>query len=356
MSRAIAASTVLVVVAIVLVAGVAVGYSWGRFAPPSGAGGPAPPVLSILAAGTLGVPFAAVAAFTANTSQVAAPSSAQQYEGSLAVVNAVAAEPTAYAAVGTADYRLIPESLEPGATSWEAVFASSSEVLVYDPTVSALSGITTANWPETVLASGLPLGLANASTDPNGYNEIFVLELEGLLEDGSTASLYGHFFTTPVGALAEPNPSTTRIEPESNVAALLATHAIALFITYRSYAVSNHLTFVDLDPSVNLGATDAASLDHYALASTTILSGAGTKVVRGAPVLFAVTVPSGATGRAAGLAFVEVLLAPAGAALLAADGLTPVSPAWCDRTASAPGALQAFLAPLPSPLAALLDP
>ncbi len=360
MARTVRLAVVLAVVAVVLVAGLGAGLWLSTEIGPGhglvGGGGVSPTPLTILAAGTLGLPFGSVASYVANTTPgVSAPAAAQQYEGSLAVVAAAARTPSTYSIVGTADFRLIPASLEPTVTSWEAVFASSPEALVYDPSVAAFAGINTTNWPAKLLDAQLPLGLANASTDPNGYNEIFVLELEGLLDNGSLSALYDHYFSTPVGSLAVPNPSTTRVELESNVAALLASHSIASFLTYRSYAVANHLAFVDLDPRVSLGSTDPADLAFYANASTTILSGSSTQRVQGAPVLFAVTVPKASETASAGATFVQVLLSPAGAAILEGDGLTPVYPAWSDDPGGAPGGVQPFVVPLPAALSGLLS-
>ncbi|MCI4340295.1 MAG: substrate-binding domain-containing protein, partial [Thermoplasmata archaeon] len=317
-----------------------------------GAGAPsASSTLSVIAAGTLGTPFASLASLLANsTPGVSAPLASQQYEGSLSVMAAVAQLGGTYDVVASADYHLIPQQLEPGFASWEAVFATSPEALVYDPSVAALSGINTTNWPQTVLSSGLPLGIANASTDPNGYNEIFVLQLEGVLQGGTTSSLYSHFFTTPVGSYAIADPTTTRVEQESNVASLIASHTIALFITYRSYAISHGLSYVDFAPQVGLGSTDSTDITYYAQASTTIQPASGTTVVHGAPVLFSVTVPHNAPNATLGLAFVHTVLSPAGQAILLADGLTPIFPGWCDQLAAAPPWLVPDLVALPGPL------
>ncbi len=336
---------------VLLVVGLGIGYAIPR----SGAGGPAGPsgssTLSVIAAGTLGAPFSSLASLLANTTPgIAAPLASQQYEGSLSVMAAVAQLSGTYDVVASADYHLIPQELEPTLASWEAVFATSPEALVYDPTVAALDGMNTTNWPQKVLASGLPLGIANASTDPNGYNEIFVLELQGLLQNGSTSALYSHFFSTPVGSYAIANPTTTRLEPESNVASLIQSHTIALFITYRSYAVSHGLSYVDFDPKVGLGSTDPSALDFYAQASTTIQPASGTQTLHGAPVLFSVTVPRNAPNATLGIAFVHIVLSPAGQAILLSDGLSPIFPAWCDRLTDAPPWLVPDLVALPATL------
>ena len=349
--RTIPALYAALAAALLLVAGLVIGFEVPRNVASTGPGTPQSQTLTVLAAGTLGVPFGSVASYVANTTPYStAPVASQEYEGSLSVMAAVAQLHQAEDVVAAADYHLIPQQLESTWASWEVVFATSPEVLVYDPTVASLAGMNTTNWPVKILASGAPLGIANASTDPNGYNEIFVLELEGLLQNGSLSALYSHYFNGAVGAAATPNPSTTKLESETAVASLISTHAISLFITYRSYAVSHGLSFVDFAPSVGLGATDATDMAYYAQASTTISPTTGTQVVHGSPVLFSVTVPTNAPNATLGDLFVHVLLSPAGDAILAADGLTPIFPGWCDDPSLVPGLLAPDVLALPSAL------
>ena len=343
------------VAAIVAAAG---GFAAGYLAAPRSASAPsaADGTISITAAGTLAPIFPAIASAVANeTPGASAPLAAQQYEGSLAALSAIRDLGHAYDVAAVADYRLIPSLLEPDDAAWEIAFASTPEVLAYDPSVPALSGITAENWAEKIAQPGIVLGVANQSTDPNGYNGIFVLELEGLVANGSLSALYDRFYTTPVGGLAEPDPTTTRVEPESQAATLLATHVVSAFIIYRSYAVSEKLSYVPLDPRVGLGATDPADVAFYANATTTILTASGSSLVRGAPVLFAATVPANAPNPALGLAFLHYLDSPTGSGLLAAAGFTAIFPAYTDRTPSSlPGTLAPDVTPLPTGLAALL--
>ncbi len=311
-------------------------------------GGPGPStspagssVLSITAAGTLGTLFPKVAALLANESAgVQAPLAAQQYQGSLAALAAISNLHGSYDVAAAADLRLIPTLLEPTWASWEVVFASSPVVLVYDPSVVAFAGINTTNWADRIQVPGNLLGVANASVDPNGYNAIFALELQGLTFNGSLAAVYGHFFTTPPGSLAAANPATTRVVPETQVATLLRTHQIQASLTYEAYAVAQGLSYVSLDPRVNLGGLDAASVAGYARATTTILSGSGSVVQAGFPVTFAATVPSNAPNATLGQLFVHLLLSPEGIALLGEHGFVPLVPAQSDRVSALPAMLR----------------
>ena len=211
-----------------------------------------------------------------------------------------------------------------------------------------VSGINPSNWADKLVADvstagNAPFGVWNASTDPNGFNEIFSLELQGLFEDGSASAFYSHFYNGPVGSLAVPNPTTTRIEHESQAALLLNTGVVSAVITYRSFAVTNDLSYVSFDPIVGLAANNTTALADYARVSTSIISSNGaTTPVAAAPVLFAITVPLNAPNSALGEAFVHLLLSAQGSAILSEGGaFTPIYPGWSDHV----GALPSLLAP-----------
>lgn len=350
--RGVKTSAVVVIVAVAAVVAIGAGLAFVYYGPrAASAPGPSGPV-SITAAGTLGTLFPQIASAYANaTPGVTAPLASEQYEGSLAALGAITTLHQKFDIAAAADFRLIPRLLEPTYASTEVVFATTPEVLAYDPSNADLAGVNGTNWPAKITQSGFRLAIANASTDPNGYNEIFVLELEGNRTGQGLGGLYGHFFTTPVGALAEPNSATTLVEFETQAATLLSTHAVGAFIIYRSYAVAHHLSYIDFDPHVGLGNLTLGAEGAYAGASTSILTANGTEVVRGAPVAFAVTVPVNAPSTAVGMGFLGLLLSSSGTALISANGFTPIVPAWSDHP-SALGGLSASLTALPTSLAA----
>jgi molybdate/tungstate transport system substrate-binding protein len=348
------------VVAVVAVAGLAFVAGWiGSMQLGGGSSGTTADsrskTLSIAAAGTLGTLFPQAASALVNqTPGISAPSATQTYEGSLLALASVKLSGASIDVAAAADYRLIPQILEPTVASWEVVFATTPEVLAYDPSVAAFSGINSTNWAAKLETPGVLLGVANASTDPNGYNGIFVLELQGQVDNGSLSSVYSHFYTTPVGALAIPDPTTTRVEPEAQAATLLAAHTVGAFIIYRSFAVTHHLAFIDLSPQVNLGDLSPAAVTLDGQASTSILTSAGTtQEVVGAPVAYAATVPKTSANDTLGLAFLHYLLSPAGVALMQNDGFVAVFPGWADDPARVPPLLAPDVVGLPIGLPAV---
>jgi len=127
-------------------------------------------------------------------------------------------------------------------------------------------------------------------------------------------------------------------------------------ITYRSYAVANHLANVSFDPIVGLASTSTTALADYAELSTKIVGPTGSvQSVSPAPVLFAATVPQNAPNATLGEAFLHLLVSPEGGAELTAGGaFSPLVPAWTDAPTLVPPVLAPDVVPLPPWAAAAL--
>ncbi len=355
--------TLLVVV--VGAAGIVAGFAGGWFAhtsSSSSSGGPA--TLAVIAAGSLApTPLlpSLISSFANATPGVSAPTAAQLYEGSSAAATALAGGGQPYDAFVSADFRVIPESLESGTSpvaSWEVVFASDPLVLAFNNSSgSSMAGTTSTNWYEKVNQTGVVLGTPNASADPLGVNAIIALELEDSLE-GLHGGLYGHFFSGGEGALATPT-SAVKIVTENTAGTALEEGEVDAYLIYQSYAIADGLTYAKLSPAVNLGGTSSADVAAYGNASTkTLTSTGGTKTVVGAPILFALTVPSTAPDASLGLLFAAFLLSNTTATVWAHDGFTPLAPLWTDEPSHLPAALGGSspqgVASLPSYLQALI--
>ncbi|MGD0257453.1 MAG: substrate-binding domain-containing protein [Thermoplasmata archaeon] len=361
----VAKAVIYVVVIVVAVAALAGGFVAGyeyRGSPASNPSGTVNSTLTVLGAGTLDTLFPELANELANeTPGTNVPSAAQTYEGSIDITTAITSTGARADVAAVADYRLIPNLLEPTYAGYEIVFGTTPEVLAYNASLPAFSGINSTNWAQKLItdvttSGNKPMGIWNASTDPNGYNEIFAMELQGMLYNGSTSAIYSHFYTTGSNGVAVGNPSTTIGEHESQAATLIKTGVISAVITYRSYAVVNDLSYVSFNPIVGLVANNSTALADYAKLSTDILSSTLTiEPVAAAPVLFSVTVPLNAQNPALGAAFVHLLLSPQGAAILSEGGaFTPIFPGWSDHPGAVPSVLAPDVVGLPSWAASIL--
>ena len=258
-------TTAVWIVALIVVAaavgglGFYAGYEY-RGSPAATPGATANSTLSILGAGTLTYTFPQVANQLVNeTPGISAPAAAQTYEGSLDITTAITTLGAKADVAALADFRLTPQLLEPTYANYEIVFATTQEVLIYNSSLPAFSGVNSTNWGAKLVADvttpgNAKFGVWNASTDPNGYNEIFAMELQGMLYNGSTSAIYDQFYTTGANGVAVGNGHTI-IEHESQAATLVKTGVLSAVITYRSYAVVNDMSYVSFNPIVGLVAT-----------------------------------------------------------------------------------------------------
>jgi len=107
-----------------------------------------------------------------------------------------------------------------------------------------------------------------------------------------------------------------QIVPEEVALARLQTGEVDAIWAYSTESTSRGLDFIDLPPQINLG--DPKESAGYAAASVVV----GMKTFRGAPIVYAVTVPTKASNPSGGAAFVAFLLGAEGKALLARAGLS----------------------------------
>ncbi len=355
-----ATTPVWIVIVIVVAAGIGgvgfyAGYEYRGSSTTSSAA--ANNTLSILGAGTLTYTFPELASELVNeTPGISAPAAAQTYEGSLDITTAITGLSATADVAALADFRLAPSLLYPKFASYEIVFAQTQEVLIYNSTLPAFSGVNSTNWGQALVTDvttpgNAPMGIWNASTDPNGYNEIFSLMLQGYYHaGGSLTAYYNQLYTGAPGAYAQGITGRTIIEHESQAANLIRTGVVSAVITYKAVAIQNHLPYVLLDPIVGLGANNTTALNAYKMLSTQIIgsSGALTSVVP-APILFAATVPLNAPNAALGALFLHLLLSPQGSAILAQDGAwDPIFPGWSDNPSGVPGLLQPDVTSLPA--------
>ncbi len=354
-------SVVVIVVILVALGGIGLGFAAGYEYRGSAAAKPsavANDSLSILGAGTLIHIFPTLASALVNyTANVSAPAALQTYEGSLDITTAITSTGAKTDVAAVADFRIIPQLLQPKYASYEIVFGTTPEVLCYNPSLSVFDGINSTNWAwklvqDVKTPGNKPFAIWNASSDPNGYNEIFSLMLQGMLYNGSASIFYNTFYSGGSTTPAVGNASTTVPEHESDATELLTSGTVSALITYRAFAVTagGCPAYVAMNPIVGLEANNTTALADYAKLSTTLYaSSGGYSSVVPAPVLFAVTVPSNAPNPALGAAFVHLLLSPMGAKILSANGAFDVIfPGWSNDPSAVPSVLAPDVVPLPS--------
>ena len=167
------------------------------------------------------------------------------------------------------------------------------------------------NWRTVIAQPGVEVGRADPNTDPSGYRTLLTMQLaeQHYRERGLFARL--------LAAAPERN-----VRPrEADQVALLQTHELDYIWTYQNLAENDGLRYVKLPDEIDLG--NPADSVAYSHAETRVVGRrpGATLTVRGAPILFALTIPGQAGNRALAERFVAYLLSADGRRVLRAQHL-----------------------------------
>ena len=299
---------------LVLIAGLGVGYAIGFFQGLNSV--PASSTLLVDAAGTLQVPFNAIAD---NLIRPQYPTLSYNYifEGSRLAANEITQANKSFDIFASADYRIIPNQLIPNYASWYIIFASNSMAILYTNHSRYESEIAQKNWYQIITRPGVIVGVSDKETDPSGYNAIFMLKLAGLQYYHNSTYLYDQIYHTKNAA-----KELVIVPTETYLDAQLETGAVDYVLSYSSEAISHKLQYIDPGPQVNLSNLTLA--DWYAKVNATVNG----KHVSGAPILYDVTIPSNSPDRSMSISFIKALFSPMGQQILRTSGLTPLNPVY----------------------------
>jgi molybdate/tungstate transport system substrate-binding protein len=200
-----------------------------------------------------------------------------------------------------ADPEVFPQLLMPQYVRWYALFARNRIVLAYTASSRGAARINGENWRTVITQPGVEVGRADPNTDPSGYRALLTMQL--------AERHYGErgLFARLLAAAAERN-----IRPrEADQVALLQTHELDYIWTYQNLAENDGLRFVKLPDEIDLGTpADSVAYSH-----------AETLTMRGAAILFALTIPVQAENRALAERFVAYLLSADGRRVLRSQHL-----------------------------------
>ncbi len=234
--------------------------------------------------------------------------------------------------LGSADAETIYELLMPGHASWCIGFARNELVVAYTGKSKSAGEITKDNWKEILLKPGIRFGRADPGRDPCGYRTLMVFRLAEL-----------HYGIPGLATKLEEKDGKRFIRPkETDLLALLESGEIDYLFIYLSVAVQHNLKYAVLPSEINLGEPSLAG--DYSKVSVSV-KGANpgeTSQLVAAPIVYGVTIPSGAENRPAAEAWVELLISPEGAEILEKCGQPPITPAVCPELEIIPQPLREF--------------
>ena len=210
-----------------------------------------------------------------------------------------------------ADPEVYPKLLMPRYAQWYAVFARNRIVLAYTSASRGADRITAENWRTVIQAPGVEVGRADPNTDPSGYRTLLTMQLAE--RHYRVPGLYGRLLAAAPERNVRPR--------EADQIALLEAHELDYIWTYENLAQNDGLKFVKLPDDVDLG--DPADSAVYSRVTTRVRGAhpGDTVTMRGAPILFGLTIPTTVEHRALAERFVDYVLSPAGQRVMRAQHL-----------------------------------
>ena len=299
-----------------------------------GSQAPAQTTLTLYGAGTLAKPFKAVIkTFEAQNPGVTFQ---DQYGGSVKMAKQITDlhEPADILAV--ADYHVIPKYLfgqngQKSYADWYVGFVSNAITLTYTPKSKGADKINDQNWYQVLSGPGIQIGRSNPDTDPSGYQTLQMLKLAE------------KYYNKPglYNAVLKNAPKTNMRDTETELLGALESGQIDYLAIYRSDAIQHHLEYLKLPEQINL--SNPADAAAYAQATVSTKNGD----LKGAPIIYAVTVLKDSPNQAMADKFVDFLVSPAGQKIMNDNGFQALNPAPAVGRDKAPADVQQATTPWP---------
>ena len=210
-----------------------------------------------------------------------------------------------------ADPEVFPQLMMPAYAHWYTLFARNRIVLGYTDRSRGAREINAENWRQIITRPGVEVGRSDPNTDPSGYRTLLTMQLAA--QHYHEPGLYGRLLAAAPERNVRPR--------EADQVALLQTGDLDYIWTYQNLAENDKLRFVKLPDEIDLG--NPADSTMYARVSTRVLGKrqGDTVTMRGAPILFAFTIPVNAENPELGRRFVEYVTSPEGRRILRSQHL-----------------------------------
>lgn len=214
--------------------------------------------------------------------------------------------------LAVADYNVITKLLVPRFATWHVTFASNAMVLAYSDRSTGAAEISGGNWWRILLRPGVRWGSSDPALDPNGYRTLMVMQLAER-----------HYREPGLGGRLTAARDPRFVRPsEAQLLGLVQAGELDYAWSYRSLAITAGLRWVELPPEIDL--SDASRAPSYAEATVRLpgarRESADSVEFRGEPIVYALTIPLGASKPETALAFTRFVLSPAGREILTKAG------------------------------------
>jgi molybdate/tungstate transport system substrate-binding protein len=205
-----------------------------------------------------------------------------------------------------ADAEVIPQLLLPKYATWYAEFARNRLVVAYTAKSKHAAQLNANTWTTMLQRPDVEVGRTDPNLAPVGYRTLLMFQLaERNYKRPGLAT-----------ALLKNAPERNIRSNAAELAALLAAGELDYIYDYQSVAESNGFQYLTLPAAIDLGDPNRAA--EYAAATVTVrgTSPGQTLTVKGQPILYGLTVPTGAPHSDAAKRFLDYLTSPATVAAL----------------------------------------
>ena len=291
--------------------------------------------MRVLHAGSLAVPFRSVArAFMAANPGVEVQLEAH---GSRTAARQISDLGRRVDVMGSADARVIRNLLIPDHADWCIEFASNEMVIMYGERSRSRREINADNWYRVLLRDEVQYGHSDPEADPCGYRTILTWQLAEQYYAGSDPGAVNLAARLEAGM-----PARNMRSKETDLIALLEAGELDYIFIYRSVAEQHRAPYLVLPDEINL--KSSAHAEAYGRA-VVYLTGRkpGEKIrMRGAPMVYGVTLPRNAEHPEWGVRFIAFLLSREGRRIMSENGQPPIFPPRVDNPGRLPDHLALF--------------
>jgi len=234
--------------------------------------------------------------------------------------------------IGSADYTLISQLMFPEYTEWYIVFATNQICIAYTDQSQFADEINGDNWYEILQRDRVKYGRSDPNQDPCGYRTLMVWQLAEAYY--GVPGLYAKLYAAE-GDMERPK--------SVELIALLESGDLDYAFEYSSVAQQQNLKYVELPPELNLSDVDFE--DFYAQAEVEIAGAEpGEKILmKGSPIVYAVTIPKNFPHQELAIAWVDFLLSEQGMDIMEANYQTPIIPAVTNDMSKLPDELKKYV-------------
>ena len=235
---------------------------------------------------------------------------------------------------GSADYEVVADLLMPKYAEFNIGFATNELAIAYTGKSRLRERINANNWHEILLRGDVSFGRADPNRDPCGYRTMMAFQLaeKHYRKPGLAKKLTG-------------KGGEKYIRPkETDLLALLESGEIDYLFIYRSVILQHGLKLLRLPDRINLGSPKYAAFYKQAQVKVTGTQPGEMTTLRGAPIVYGVTIPRNPPNRKMAEAWVALLLSPEGRRIMEKNGQKALSPAPADNYDKLPPSLKKFCA------------